>query len=180
MFIRQSFRSNYCGVYATGMLLSLLGETTTRRRVLDLFGLKRSNADYHGTTHADIAGIFACRANAKWSCWDFYDRFDFALVAKCLNRQLEASGSPTLLSFGAIHKNQEWQCMHVAVVLRATQKVIEMLDPLGNKLDICTNVNVWLLAPDSGRSIEVIGASYSINDRSQTAILRWALKESHD
>lgn len=42
VFIRQSWRSQYCGAYATAMLLSLLGQTTDRSQAKGLFCIRIS------------------------------------------------------------------------------------------------------------------------------------------
>ncbi|MGH9931312.1 MAG: hypothetical protein ACREA9_19060 [Pyrinomonadaceae bacterium] len=160
------------------MLLSLLGLTTTRQKALGLFKLKRSNPDYPGASHVDIGNVFARTARVERWWWEYYSQFDFASVSQSLVTQLRIRRHPTLLSFGATHKNGDLQCTHVAVVIDATEKKIELLDPLGSAPRVSSNANVWLRAADWPQPVSVIGSSYSINHESEAAVLRWTSKES--
>jgi hypothetical protein len=172
-FIGQSFRSNYCGVYATGMLLSLLGFPTTRENALDLFKLKRSNRDYRGASHEEIADVL-CHRVAKFGFlhWQYYRRFDFASLAASLVMQLKVNHRPTLLSFGAIHQNGEWKCTHAAVVIDVKENRIELLDPLAKPPLVSSGANVCIYAA-SPQLVSVIGSSYSIDLKSEAAVLLW-------
>ena len=177
LFIKQSSRSNYCGVYSTGMLLSLLGFRITRHEALALFNLKRNNPEYPGASYCDIGNVFESVAKAKFWHWEYHRRFNFASVSRSLRTHLLNNSSPTLLSFGAIHKNGEWSCRHMAVVIAVTDKLIELLDPLGNKPLAYAEANVWLRGADGSPPIHVSGCSYAINPKSETAVLHWAAKE---
>jgi hypothetical protein len=172
IFLRQSFRSNYCAVYSTGMLLSLLGIPTTRAEALSLFDLRRSNPTYVGASHLEIGKALARLALIKHWRWESQKRFEFAVVLRSVRAQLDSNPQPTLLSFGAIHKNGRWRCLHVVVVTRVTEEVIEGIDPLG-PTPAGNNGNVWFKRGDSPTQIRVIGNSYSINPSSQTSVLRW-------
>ena len=178
LFIKQSWRSNYCGVYSAAMLLSLLGVTTSRFKALALFDLKRSNPDYLGAHHLEIRSVFSREARVSCSSWRYHKRFNFALVSQLLQRHFRNNGCPTLLSFGAIHKNADSKCMHVAVVVAATDHLIELLDPLGTKPQPDARSNVWLQFADPPLPIRVIGYSYSINQRAEVALLHWAAEET--
>lgn len=175
LFLRQSSRSNYCGVYSTGMLLSLLGLTTTRDRAFALFNLKRRNPDYPGASHSEIGKVFASAANVKSWRWEYHERFDFAAISQSLRAHLRISGGPTLLSFGAIHKNGVWRCTHLAVVVAATSELIGLLDPLGSKPRMPARANVWLRMAGGPRSVRVIGNSYSVSHESEAEVLRWTV-----
>ena len=175
-FIRQSFRSNYCGVYATGMFLSLLGFPTTRERALNLFNLKRSNPSYEGTNHREIGKVLYSAAQFSFVRWQYYKQFDFTALSASLNDQLETYG-PTLLSFGAIHKNGKWKCTHVAVVIGVNGR-IELVDPLAKPPLRSSGANVSL-AIASRQPVKVLGSSYTINLKSETAVLRWAVRRPH-
>ena len=156
------------------MLLSLIGFTINRHEALRLFGLKRRNPEYQGASHGNIGKVFADAAKIKCWHWEYYRRFDFAQISKSVNSHLQISSRPTLLSFGAIHQNGIWKCAHVAVVISASDKVIELLDPLGDLPRMYANANVWLCADDSLRRVRVIGSSYSISHHSKAAVFRWA------
>ncbi|HWW77205.1 MAG TPA: hypothetical protein VNZ44_17510, partial [Pyrinomonadaceae bacterium] len=171
----QSTRSNYCGVYSTGMLLSLLGLATSRRQALALFNLGRSNPHYPGSTHPEMACAFAGAAGATRWRWQFYVRFDFAAVARSLRAHFRATGRPTLLSFGAVHRNGVWRCTHVAVAVAAGTELIALLDPLGFEPP-AGGANVWLRR--TGGAVRVAGSSYSLHLKSEAAVLRWAAGET--
>jgi hypothetical protein len=153
------------------MLLSLLGHTTTRREALTLFKLRRSNPDYAGTSHAEMGDALARATGARRWRWDFHARFDFASVSRSLRAQLRCGSGPTLLTFGAVHKNGSWKCAHAAVVTGATATSIELLDPLGRAPRARSAANVRLRA--EGRRLLVDGNSYSVNRRAGAAVLRW-------
>jgi pyrroloquinoline quinone (PQQ) biosynthesis protein C len=156
------------------MLLSLLGFPTTRHGVLALYNLKRHNPGYPGASHFDIGKTFARAAGVSRWRWEYHGRFDFASVARSIGAHLRRGGHPTLLSFGAIHKGGEWRCTHVAVAVGVTDELIELLDPLGSAPQADAKVNVWLRASGRPGRVRVVGNSYSVNHRSEVAVLRWA------
>ena len=178
-FIGQSFRSNYCGVYSTGMLLSLLGLTTNRHQALGLFKLKRNNPDYPGASHVDIGTVFASAARVEYWRWEYHPGFDFQAVSQSLSRHLQISGRPTLLSFGAIHKDGQGKCTHVAVAIRATDNMIELLDPLASPPHLFESANLWLRPADRPQLVCVRGCSYTINYQSEAAILCWTARSHY-
>lgn len=159
------------------MFLSQLGFTTSRRQAFGLFNLKRNNPDYSGATHSEIGNIFARVTGIESWRWQYYRRFDFASISGALRLHLRVNRRPTLLSFGAIHKNGEWKCTHVAVVVGASCKMIELLDPLCKSPRSGTNANVLLRAANRTCPVSVTGGSYSINHESQAAIFCWTVKE---
>jgi hypothetical protein len=154
------------------MLLSLLGVRTTRDGALRLFGLGRINPNYHRTTHQNIGLVISRVLNPSRWRWRYYDRFAFDSVSKALARQLKRTNCPTLISFGAIHKNNIWRCKHIAVVVGATSEVIELVDPLGQAPRWFAKANVWF-SKETATKIKIIGNPYSINYRSEVAILHW-------
>lgn len=172
-FLGQSSRSNYCAVYSTGMLLSLLGLATTRSAALRLFDLRRSNPDYSGATHFEIAHAFRSAASIKRCRWDYHKIFRFASVSKSLSAQLRDYGYPTLLTFGAIHKNGTWRCTHVVVAVAATERFIDVLDPLGKKPQELSTGNVRLQVARAPAEISVIGNSYTVDVTTEAFVLRW-------
>ena len=176
-FLRQSFLSNYCGVYATGMFLSLLGFPTDRERALDLFKLKRRNPGFEGTDHEEICSVLCRSASFRSLRWHYHAQFDFASLSASLIRQLKMNG-PTLLSFGAIHKNGKWKCTHVVVVVGVGGSRIDLLDPLAKPRLVSSAANVYLTR-SSRQPIEVVGSSSTINLKSETADLRWAGRRPH-
>jgi len=154
------------------MLLSLVGIPTTRADALRLFGLSRFNPSYVGASHTDIGAAFAGESRIRSWHWDYHQRFNFASVSKCLRSQLDRNNHPTLLSFGAIHKNGDWRCLHVVVAIRVTAESIEVLDPLGLPPAGPTG-NVWFERGDWPTPVRVLGNSYSVDPASITSVLRW-------
>jgi hypothetical protein len=154
------------------MLLSLVGIQTTRAEALGLFGLSRSNPSYAGASHNDIGAAFTGESRIRSWRWEYHKRFNFASVSKCLRSQLHRNNHPTLLSFGAIHKNGDWRCLHVVVAIRVTEESIEVLDPLGLPPAGSTG-NVWFERGDWPTPVRVLGNSYSVDPARVTSVLRW-------
>lgn len=171
-FIKQSVRSNYCGVYSTGMLLSRMGFTVSHVQALALFDLKRTNPNYSGASHQEIGNAFESITGIRWH-WKVFDCFDFIAISRLLSKHQLNNRLPTLLSFGATHKNEEWKCVHAAVVLAVSRRIIELLDPLGKKPlpDAGANVSLRFNAPDV---VEVIGNSYTIDHRGEVRVFCWS------
>ena len=170
LFLRQSKRSNYCGIYSAGMLFSLLGYPTTRREALRLFGLRNSNPGYTGTTHHRMGKVIAVRLGAPGWRWRYYRQFYFRSVVRSMFTHFTNTRRPTLISFGAIHKNGVWRCRHTAVVVGATDECIDLLDPLGAPPADRNAANVYLRL---NRSIFVVGNSYSVQTKAEVGILHW-------
>lgn len=173
LFIRQSSRSNYCGVYSTGMLLSLLGIPTDRSRSLNLFSLKRSNPQYAGSTPFDIGKVVAKEAHIEEWWWKCYKHFSFTSVSRSLRAHFRMTAHPTLLSFGAIHKNGEWKCTHIVVVISVSGNAIELLDPLGEHPQVSATSNVNFRRIEGSSDTCVSGNTYTIDPKGAVAILRW-------
>ena len=173
LFIRQSWRSNYCAVYSAGMLLSLLGYPTTRKQALRLFGLKASNNGYDGTTHQLISTVISSAADVGHCRWKYCRQFSFYSVLRTLRYHFTHTPQPTLISFGVVHKNGIWRSRHTALVVGITNGAIELLDPLANppRKNDTSNVSLRPHKP-----IFVIGNSYTIDVRSEVGVLHWLPK----
>lgn len=171
LFLRQSKRSNYCGIYSTGMLFSLLGYPTTRSEALRLFGLRDTNPDYNGTTHHRMGNVVATRLEAPDWRWRYYRQFYFRSVVRSILTHFNNTRQPTLISFGAIHKNGLWRCRHTAVVVGATDESIDLLDPLGTPPTAGNPANVYLRVK---RSIFVVGNSYTVQAEAEVGVLQWS------
>ena len=104
--------------------------------------------------------------------WECHKRFNFGAVSKSLRLQLHSNERPTLLSFGAIHTNGEWQCLHVVVAISVTDETIEVLDPLGAR-PVGKKGNVRFQQGDRPSRVRVVGNSYSVNPAVGIGILRW-------
>lgn len=173
LFLAQSPISNYCGIYSTGMLLSLLGHRTDRSAVLSLFNLNRNNPNYRGATDDEIGEVFARVANPETWHWEYQRQFDFSSISQSLCEQLESNGLPTLLSFGAVHKNGLWKSRHITVAISATVEMITLLDPLGRKPPKGRKSNVAFRLENPHQRVRVIGSSYCVNSKSRAAIFHW-------
>jgi hypothetical protein len=174
LFIRQSSRSNYCGVYSTAMLLSLLGRPTTRSRALALFKLHQNNPDYTGAAHSDMKRVVAAETPAGSWRWNSYRGFNLVSISRSLRTDFRKTLLPALLSFGIIHKNGKFRCGHVVVATRTSGNVIEVLDPLASAPKSLGRANVWLQKADASSRVRVIGNSYKVDHESDAAILRWS------
>jgi hypothetical protein len=155
------------------MLLSLLGLKTTRKESLTIFGLKRTNPNYEGARHVEIGAAFAKAVRVSRWRWENHRRFNFISICGSLQDHLQATGQPTLFSFGAVHRNGEWRCIHVAVATGVADGMIELLDPLGGRPPIYKRSNVLLREKGSSKQIEVVGSLYSVDPESRVAVLRW-------
>jgi hypothetical protein len=173
LFLKQSSRSDYCGLYSTGMLLSQLGVSITRDSVFRLFEIQRGNRNYEGTSDEQIGSVIARVMNVHRWRWQYFDSFVFPRVSQSIIRHLRRNHCPTLISFGALHKNAVWRCKHIAMVVDASDKVIELIDPLGSVPQGNYTANVWLLRGESPRHVTVIGNSYTVRPRSEVGILHW-------
>lgn len=153
------------------MLLSLLGYPTTRREALRLFGLKTSNDGYDGTTHQLIGSVIANAAEIDRWHWRYYRAFSFHSVVRSVLDHLSRTPFPTLISFGAVHKNGIWRCRHTTVVVDATDYSIELLDPLAKppQKNNCANVSLRANKP-----IIVVGNSYTIHVQSEVGVFHWS------
>lgn len=170
-FIGQSTRSNYCGVYSSGMLLSMLGFPMNRLKALALFNLRQSNPTYEGASHEEIARAFTDVVAPKYCAWREDSLFEFHGVLK----RLRSLARPTLLSFGIVHKNNLWRCQHVAVVVRTNSRAIELLDPLGPRPLLRAMSNVQLVYTNENLSrTQVLGGSYRVNHKKSAVILYWS------
>jgi hypothetical protein len=166
-FNRQSVRSNYCGVYAAGMFLSLLGVPTDRRRALRLFGLATSNRDYAGTPLDQIGRFLKRQGFATRARWHRLPIFDVERARRVLSRWLSETRRPTLVAFGAVHRRTQLRCRHIAVVTGVTRDAILLLDPLGRPPSgAAYNVRI-------GPSGRAAGSFYAIVRRLGLDLLDW-------
>ena len=175
-FLRQSVRSNYCGVYSVGMLLSFMGIPVDRQRAFSFFCLARSNPDYEGGTYEDMAVVVRQYGPVYDARWHWWGSFSFERVVRLLRRQRPQPSYPTLLTFGAIHPRMSVRCMHVAVVIDANPEGILLLDPLGRPPGP-RPFNVRILRVLESRAHPVEGSVYRIVRSMRSGILVYEPKE---
>src|SRR2546428_1953805 len=173
-FIRQSVRSDYCGVYAAGMFLALLGRPTTRKGARSLFGLPRRSPGYAGTDLDLVAAVIRQRADLSAVRWEYSDEFVFQAVVQKLRRQLERTKLPTLIWFGAVYSDGHTRAFHIAVVVRVGPDRIVLLDPLGGRPEKGKRFNVSIVSTRQPRRfLKADGSFYSVDLNMQVGILRW-------
>ena len=108
--------------------------------------------------------------------WDFRDHFKFAWAVTLIRRQIEATGHPTLVWFGAVHAQSGVQARHVALAIRASSDEILLLDPLGPPPKPGLRGNVTIRnAPRRDRLLPAAGTCYHINPRRMLGVLRWRM-----
>ena len=168
VFIRQSWRSQYCGVYATAMLLSLLGQTTHRHQAKALFLSNRSATAYEGAYLDDISHVLDRSGVIRCVEWLYFDGLRLERLAKRIHGHGRSLMMPSIISFGIIHPVLRVQARHAAVVLWVSNERIELLDSLAPPPAGSSAANTVLTAPH-----QVIGAGYHINARATVALLRW-------
>ncbi len=162
--LRQSWRSNYCAVYSTAMMLSIAQRVSlSREAAWRLFGLTReARGRYRGASLADVRRVLASRLRSPDVRWSAYQRFGSRAFTAQLLRQLRAGA--TLLSFDAI-SNTGVRGLHVVVITGMNDQVLECMDPLGSGKR-CPNVSI-----DAGTG-RVHGAGYAVDITRRGWLLR--------
>ena len=172
-FLKQSVRSNYCGVYSTGMLLSLMGVPTDRRRALGLFGLARTNPDFNGGCHEEIAEVVRGHTPAARVRWRWWRHFGFDETVRWARSRGQLPERPTLMTFGALHPRVNALCVHVAVLVDAYASGILLLDPLGTAPKRRGfNVRILEATPDDATHL-VEGSFYQVVRSMRSGVLVW-------
>lgn len=150
-----------------------MGFATSRKQALELFNLRRTNPECGGVSHLDIGKAFESVSGIQSWRWDWHRGFDFGAIARSIVDHTRKSKLPTLLSFGAIHRNGKWKCVHMAVALAADARSIKLLDPLGHPPRDQSNANVWLRPLNGDGVVQVVGNTYRINHKNEAAVFRW-------
>jgi len=167
--------SDYCGVYSTGMLLSLLGMKTDRNLALSLFGLNPSNPKYNGTPLEKICGILRRIGGISGVRWRYKRRFRFSAVSRELHAQLKDTGLPTLVWFGVVYSDRMTRSTHIAVVMGIEGDRINLLDPLGVPPRGKERFNVSLTPnKKKGGLFQVNRCFYFVEPEMEVGILRWS------
>lgn len=130
-FLRQSWRSSYCGVYSAAMFLSILGRPTGREAAFSLFGLARTNKSYPGTERREISAVLKKSNLIRSASWALYRRLSCNAVASTIARSTCSPSPPGILWFGIIHPRDSTRVSHYAVVVKAESNQLKLLDPLG-------------------------------------------------
>jgi hypothetical protein len=154
------------------MLLARLGHPMTREGVLRLFELPQHGAG--GVDLERVATALERIAQVRDARWAFRGRLKFAWVVSLVRRQIEATGYPTLIWFGAVHAKSRAKARHVAVAISATPEEIQLLDPLGlpPRRGLQGNVAIRnVLRRD--RLLPAVGTFYHVNPWMMVGVLRW-------
>jgi len=174
LFLRQSVRSDYCGVYSTAMLLSRLGHPLSRAAALRLFDLPQKDRDYNGVNLDGIAIAVKHATKLRHIRWLFRRRFHFATVVALVRRHIGATRQPTLLWFGAVHRRSGAPARHIALVVRVNRDTLYLLDPLGRPPPSRRPFNVSIPNRlDRHELLPAEGSFYGVNPRMMVGILRW-------
>jgi hypothetical protein len=177
-FLRQSWSSNYCGVYAAGMFLSLLGKEVNRIEACSLFHLSETNDEYDGATPLEVVRALrqaGALANARWQ---FFRRFDLTSIQKSLASKSNWRRFPSILFFGIIHRQRGLRARHFAVITDAGCFGLRLLDPLGRD-PANGGHNVSLVASGAGhKELRSVGCNYLVDTRIEAAVLYWRAKSS--
>jgi hypothetical protein len=162
----QSWRSNYCAVYATAMLLSRLGVKIRRREeAWSLFGLTRTQRhNYAGTSLRKVREIIAEQSGVIAPRWTNYWRLDSRRLISAMVR--EVALGPTLLSFDGVSLRGV-RGSHIVVAVSESGSKVEVMDPLGRQTTGGPNVSIDL------RSGKVCGAAYRILVKRGAWLLRY-------
>lgn len=170
MFFRQSWRSNYCGVYATAMLLTHLGEpVNSREGAKRLFGLQRTNRiHYKGASLREMFIVLKTTAMFGHLRWTLYARMtSYRFILGVLG---QVRHGPTLLSFDAVSKSGI-RASHVVVVTDYLESgslcCVDPLAPTAPPGPLSGNV---VLSPRTGI---VTGSGYRADPVSKTWLLQW-------
>lgn len=173
-FISQSVRSDYCGVYACAMFLTLIGHYVDRRQARTLFGIVSPRSSFNGVTHDNIASVVSDATPLSGIGWHQRSSATYAILYRMLSRQFSRGGGATIVTFGAVYGPERLRCNHAAVAVGFNQKGIRLLDPLGRNPRGRQWWNV-LLRPDqdvSGFNL-IKGSFYKVNLAEGAAVFRW-------
>ena len=137
--MRQTVRSNYCGVYSTAMLLSYFGESVNRASAIRMFFDIGVRSLKNGVTHGDIASVVL--RHVRSARWRYFPTGLSRRASRFLKEHLNAVG-PTVLTFGAVHYKGRLRARHAAVVLEYEADHLTLMDPLGKSHANCGNVRI--------------------------------------
>lgn len=169
LFLRQSLRSDYCAVYASGMLLSLLGVVTDRQRARQLFGVRPGG--WRGSSHRQIRQVLCDGVPGAAFHWRHSRPGREGICA--LLRTAAAAGPPALVTAYCRHPRLEVSCGHAFLLTGARAGTLLLLDPLGRPpaagerfnacLDTAARADPDLLAVD--------GVAWSIDAARRVSVL---------
>jgi hypothetical protein len=160
LFLRQSMRSNYCGVYSCAMLLARLGYRIDRCKAFSLFGLPARPRAYEGASLSEIAATFTA-ATGNVAKWRMIDTFSYTRLTRLVKNR-----APTLLAFGA--RYARFRCVHVVLAVGVGGEGLELVDPLGRHPGTDGDMNAVLRADGS-----MGGVLYRVVTSSPFAVLEW-------
>jgi hypothetical protein len=171
-FLRQSIRTNYCGVYAVGMLLSLSGVPTTRRLARRLFRLHRLSEAYRGTSLREMSAVLSMCFRSADLRWTHHRNCSYPSVAHEIDRATCGGASPTVAVFDAVRGRM--RVRHAVVVLSANVRGISVLDPLGRRPSRAGAPNCALIPLKTRAGLYPMDHRvYSVDLTGRTSILRF-------
>jgi len=173
-FLGQSTRSNYCGVYACAMLMSLLGFSTARAVALAAFRTGTSISDYPGTTLQMISEVLTEKTHVREPRWQVYRHFPTDRIRRALAGHFARTGDPTILCFGARLRAAGLRGRHAVVALGINSSGIRILDPLGSAPSALSFGNAILRHPLGTDFAPVDGCPYDLLPARAAAVLTWS------
>jgi hypothetical protein len=175
---RQSWSSNYCGVYAAGILLSLLGRQTSREEAKRLFLLSHTNRDYLGASLDEVSSALIRARSIRFPRWRFFRRLALNDVHRLLVAQDGVTRTPTLIYFGIVHSRLGSKARHFSVITESAYDRLELLDPLAKPKGSLSNVSLVETQSNNSSKIQVIGCSYTVNTGTEAAVLTYTPRSS--
>lgn len=154
-FFRQSVRSDYCAVYATGSLLALHDVHLSRTQLLRRFGCD-TRTTWRGAAPLQIASVVEmelqgarCRAE------------------RVSLRRLRRTSKPLLVAaVGRLCRNTPLRCWHAFVVLSNRRGVLKLIDPLAAPPSTLLAGNARIRLGDRSPAwLHVDGAPWEISTR---------------
>lgn len=169
-FLGQSILSDYCAVYATGMLLSIAGRRTDRRDARRLFGAR--SGTWEGASHADIRAVLVSQLPGLTSRWVHVRAPDLLTVCGAFGRALER-GAAALATAHCTHRRHRITCGHAFLITGITGQTIEVLDPLCHEPERGSqyNARISLAAQDTQTCIHVEHSPWDISLKSPVSLI---------
>lgn len=170
-FLRQSWQSNLCGVYSTGIFLSAFRVVRNKKEARELFGLGRSTRAYSGTETSEVLEVISRMNFIRSPRWTYLKRFQ----PERINRVFQAAvpnGFPTILFFSATQKSRRRTAGHFSVITSTNQKCVTLFDPLGH----CRNSAQVRISSCNQQRIRTQGIAYQARFSGEVAILGYRLR----
>ena len=176
LFLRQSVHSDYCAVYAGGMLLSILGQHTDRADAVRLFGADCYN--WQKPDHSKIRRVLMKTLPNTRMRWLHYECGDFTALAKTARRLL--GGKTAVLTTGrCIYGLRNVAAEHAFLITAVEDESIYVLDSLGRSPQSGQVSNASFDRADGkdSRLLKVRGSFWSLDLRGRISFLSMKVRD---